>query len=106
MITRDSNGRFIRGSVGNPKGRPKKQPKPPAPPTPEQVLESATMEAVMRLIDLVHSDNEAIALQASIALLDRTVAKKTDIMNFTVPKGVTATSFSWGNNDIQISTHL
>ncbi|MBR0251626.1 MAG: hypothetical protein IJQ77_11155 [Synergistaceae bacterium] len=103
---RDSNGRFVRGAVGNPKGRPKKQPKPPAPPTPEEVLKNATMEAIIRLIDLVHSDDEAIALQASIAILDRTVAKKTDTMNFTVPNGVKAISYSWGNSDIQIISHL
>ncbi len=78
MDTRDSNGRFTKGSVGNPKGRPKKQPEPP---TAKEVLENATMEAVTRLIDLVHSENEEIALQASIDLLNRTLGKPEEWVN-------------------------
>ena len=78
MDTRDSKGRFTKGSVGNPRGRPKKQPEPL---TPEEVLNSATMEAVTRLIDLVHSKDEAIALQASIDLLNRTLGKPEERVN-------------------------
>ena len=78
MDTRDSKGRFTKGSIGNPKGRPKKEPEPL---TPNEVLENATMQAVTRLIDLVHSENEEIALQASIDLLNRTLGKPEERVN-------------------------
>ena len=86
MEDRDSKGRFAKGSTGNPKGRPKKQPEPLMP---EDVLDTATMEAVTRLIDLVHSKDEAIALHASIALLDRTLGLpiNRDCTMIAVPKG-------------------
>ena len=97
MDTRDSNGRFTKGSVGNPKGRPKKKPETP---TPENVLASATMEAVTRLIDLVHSDNEAIALQAALAVLDKTLGRNRKFIS--VPDGVQKMIMSWSDEDVEI----
>lgn len=93
--TRDSKGRFIKGSAGNPKGRPKKQQEMP---TPQEVLDSATMEAVLRLIELTHSDDEAIALQACMDLLNRTIGNPNTLMGFGVlPKDIQKNikSISW-----------
>ena len=64
MAERDSKGRFLPGQTGNPKGRPKD-----TPPT-EDIIQAALPEVIMRLIDLMHSENETISLQAAIALRD------------------------------------
>ena len=47
MAERDSKGRFLPGTTGNPKGRPKDT--PPA----EDIIEAALPEVIMRLIDLM-----------------------------------------------------
>ena len=65
----DINGRFIPGKSGNPRGRPEKEP------TAEDILQAALSEAVIRLIDLVHSEDEAIALQAATVVIDRVLGK-------------------------------
>ncbi len=66
-VKRDENGRFLPGTTGNPKGRPKAS-------LDEQEIKeliTATLpEVIIRLQDLVHSENEAIALHAAIALRD------------------------------------
>ena len=61
MDTRDSKGRFTKGNPGG--GRPKKQP------TTREMLRTLSPQAVTRLGDLIHSDNEAVALNASIATM-------------------------------------
>ncbi len=101
MEDRDSNGRFIKGSIGNPKGRPKKKPEPP---TAKEVLENATMEAVTRLIDLVHSENEVIALHASLALLDRTFGtpQRQNTIDLCIPSGLQKMTTSWSMEDNQL----
>ena len=62
METRDSNGRFTKGNPGG--GRPKKRP------TTKDLLQALTPEAVTRLGELIHSDDEAVALQASFNIVD------------------------------------
>ena len=67
MDKRDSKGRFLPGTTGNPKGRPK------ATANEQEIKELVTAtipEVIIRLQDLVHSENEAIALHAAIALRD------------------------------------
>ena len=107
MDTRDSRGRFTKGSVGNPKGRPKKEPEAP---TEKGVLESAAMEAVTRLIDLVHSENEAIALHASLALLDRTFGtpQRQNTIDLCIPSGIQKMTTSWSMDDksLDLGTYI
>ncbi|MBQ4430190.1 MAG: hypothetical protein II877_01705 [Synergistaceae bacterium] len=62
MEDRDSKGRFIKGNPGG--GRPKKQP------TTRELLQEISPQAVARLGDLIHSDDEAVALQASFDILE------------------------------------
>ena len=71
METRDSKGRFLPGSVGNPRGRPKKETLKKS--LEYEILDSARMEAITRLIELIHSEDDTVALQACIEVLDRTL---------------------------------
>lgn len=73
---RDSKGRFVAGNIGNPKGRPKREL------TVDEILEAALPEAVTRLIDLVHSEDESIALQAASIIIDRTLGKAEETRKF------------------------
>lgn len=57
MDTRDSKGRFTKGNPGG--GRPKKKS------TIREIVQTLSPQAVTRLGDLIHSDNETIALNAS-----------------------------------------
>lgn len=70
-IKRDENGRFVTGSVANPKGRPK---------TKEKILrwgfespddiDILYPAIIHRLADLMQSDDEDIAIQAAKILMD------------------------------------
>lgn len=62
MENRDSKGRFTKGNPGG--GRPKKQP------TTRELLRTLSPQAVTCLGDLIHSDDEEIALKASFAILE------------------------------------
>lgn len=63
LYQRDTKGRFTPGQSGNPKGRPKREP------TLREILETARHLAVMKMLDIMNSDNEAIALQAATQVL-------------------------------------
>ena len=65
MDTRDSKGRFTKGNPGG--GRPKKKP------TTLDLLRELSPQAVTCLGDLIHSDDDDIALRASIAILDLSI---------------------------------
>lgn len=64
MDTRDSKGRFTKGSAGNPKGRPRKKP------TAKEIFGDIVTGAATRLIDLIQSDDEAVAIRACLAVLN------------------------------------
>ena len=70
MAERDSKGRFLPGSVGNPKGRPKKEKS--IWPYYEDVDEIDILypAIIHRLADLMQSDDEDIAIQAAKILMD------------------------------------
>ena len=80
MDTRDSKGRFLPGSVGNPRGRPRKKP------TAEEIFGSVAMEAATELIDLIHSDDKAVAIRACIAILDFALREDRKSKHLTQPK--------------------
>ena len=66
-----NSGSFRPGQSGNPSGRPKKDPDAMA------ILKAAVPSAAARLVELTRSQNEKIALQASVAILDRVWGKPT-----------------------------
>ena len=72
MAERDSKGRFLPGTTGNPKGRPKtnKTIWDDDEPTPQKIVDEILLEIITRLADLMHSDDENVAVQAARALLD------------------------------------
>ena len=80
MEDRDSKGRFVAGNNANPKGRPKGKKKRKAKKITDavnsleemEIFHQAQLEVTMRLLDLVHSDNEAIALEAIKEYFHRT----------------------------------
>lgn len=60
---------FKPGHSGNPDGRKKIDPRVKA------ALEAASLPAALRLVELSKSEDEDIALKASVALLDRVLGK-------------------------------
>lgn len=60
---------FVKGQSGNPSGRPK---------VPNEIVQLArdnSLKAITRLVSLIDSAEEKIALQASNAVLDRAYGK-------------------------------
>jgi hypothetical protein len=68
-IDRTPNGRWTPGITGNPGGRPK------IAPDVRSALEAGSLAAAQRLVELVSSADERVALSASMALLDRVLGK-------------------------------
>ena len=68
-IDRTPNGRYLPGVTGNPGGRPK------VPMDVRSALEAGSLAAAQRLVALVNSEDERVALAASMALLDRVLGK-------------------------------
>ena len=62
MDIRDRTGRFTKGTPGG--GRPRKRP------TFEELVEVTAMEAITRLFEILHSDDESVVIQASAVILD------------------------------------
>ena len=60
---------FQKGQSGNPNGRPKIDPEI------KEILRAAAPDAARRLVELMDCEIEKIALQASIAVLDRVIGK-------------------------------
>ena len=66
---RQPNGRYLPGVTGNPGGRPK------VPMDVRSALEAGSLAAAQRLVELVNSEDERVALSASMAILDRVLGK-------------------------------
>ena len=68
---RATNGRYLPGVSGNAGGRPKTAPDV------RSALAAGSVAAAQRLVELVNSEDERVALAASMALLDRVLGKAT-----------------------------
>ena len=66
---RQPNGRYLPGTTGNAGGRPK------VPVDVRAALDGGSVAAAQRLVELVKSQDERVALSASLALLDRVLGK-------------------------------
>lgn len=66
---RQANGRYLPGVTGNAGGRPKTAPDV------RSALEAGSVAAAQRLVELVKSTDERVALAATLALLDRVLGK-------------------------------
>ena len=75
---RAKNGQFLPGSVNNPGGRPKVNPEI------KEILKAASVHAAERLVALVDSKQEKIALQAVQEILNRTEGKPRDNVQMNV----------------------
>lgn len=60
---------FKKGQSGNPKGRPKANPEA------KEILKAATPDAARKLVELMTSRIEKIALAAATEILDRTMGR-------------------------------
>lgn len=81
QVARKTDGRYLPGVTGNPGGRPK------TPPDVRSALEAGSLAAAQRLVDLVSSEDERVALAASLALLDRTLGKPSASIEVTSAPG-------------------
>jgi hypothetical protein len=69
QVARKPDGRYLPGITGNPGGRPKLAPDV------KSALAAGSIAAAQRLVDLIKSEDERVALAASMALLDRVLGK-------------------------------
>ena len=82
--TRDSAGRFVAGTVGNPGGRPA------TPPAVKEMLKSATPAAVELLIETMNDEKAKVELRIRCAetIIDRVLGKAVQPLEavFTTPE--------------------
>ena len=69
MVERTRDGKWISGASPNPGGRPRTDPEI------RQALEAGSLAAAQRLVALTGSEDERVALAASVAVLDRTLGR-------------------------------
>ena len=81
QVARKPDGRYLPGITGNPGGRPKINPDVAA------ALEAGSHAAAQRLVELVSSEDERVALAASMALLDRVLGKPAASLEVTSAPG-------------------
>lgn len=74
-MARNASGQFVKGTSGNPTGRPKQNEEA------MEILKASIPEAAQKLVELLKSDNEKIALQAAIAIFDRVHGKPIQAVN-------------------------
>ena len=60
---------FVKGQSGNPNGRPKENPEV------KEILKAHSVEAALKLVELMNSEVDKVALKACCEILDRTMGK-------------------------------
>ena len=73
---------FIKGQSGNLSGRPKENPEV------KEILKAASVDAARKLVALSQSDNEKIALPATIEILNRTEGKPRESVSMDLSGGL------------------
>ena len=77
MVDRTREGRWLPGASPNPGGRPRTDPEV------RQALEAGSLAAAQRLVALTGSEDERVALAASVAVLDRVLGKPAQALEVT-----------------------
>ena len=80
--TRGAGKPFVKGQSGNPSGRPKGNPEV------KEILKAASVDAAKRLVELSQSNNEKIALPATVEILNRTEGKPRESVSMNVNGGL------------------
>jgi len=81
MADRTREGRWLPGVTGNGGGRPKTDP------AIRQALEAGSLAAAERLVALTASEDERVALAASVAILDRVLGKPAQALEVAAARG-------------------
>ncbi|MBR2207270.1 MAG: hypothetical protein IJ859_00510 [Synergistaceae bacterium] len=82
-VIRNNSGQFVKGQSGNPGGRPS-----PKNAEVKEILKAASVDAAKRLVELSLSDNEKIALPATVEILNRTEGKPRESVSMDVNGGL------------------
>ena len=77
MVERTREGRWLPGTSPNPGGRPRTDP------AIREALEAGSLAAARRLVALTGSEDERVALAASVALLDRVLGRPAQALEVT-----------------------
>ena len=77
MVERTRDGRWIAGTSPNPGGRPS------TPPEIREALQAGSLAAAHRLVALTASEDERVALAASVAVLDRVLGRPAQALEVT-----------------------
>ena len=82
-VTRTEAGRFVKGFSGNPSGRPS-----PQNAEVKEVLKAASVDAAKKLVELLKSKQDKIALQAAQEILNRTEGKPRESVSMDLSGGL------------------
>lgn len=82
-VIRNSSGQFVKGQSGNPGGRPLAHNAEV-----KEILKAASVDAAKRLVELSQSNNEKIAVQATVEILNRTEGKPRESVSMDVSGGL------------------
>lgn len=91
--TRTGRGRFVKGISGNPGGRPEVEGKA------RKIAQRAGPRAMRRLIQLMRSPNERVAVAAASAILDRAYGKPAQTIS--APNGGALVNINLGSEPIR-----
>jgi len=81
MTNRARDGKWLTGVSPNPGGRPKTDP------AIREALDAGSLTAAQRLVALTGSDDERVALAASVAILDRVLGRPAQALEVAAARG-------------------